>query len=69
MADRPYYVALDGCDDSTHFILWATEDQAAFLRRVANLANEASEYGCQPGMSVHDERPSYWMGEDVGGAA
>lgn len=64
MSERTYYVTLDGCDDSTHFTIRATDAQVSFLRRVADAGDEAGAGGCKPGLGIHEEKPPYWDGED-----
>ena len=47
-----YEIRLDGCDDSTSFAMELTDAEAGLLERVAALSKEASEFGCQPTMTV-----------------
>lgn len=47
-----YEIALKGCDDVTRFAIDATPSEAAFMARLEELANEASEYSCMPRMEV-----------------
>ena len=46
-------VALHGCDDSTYFTVEdVTPEGLELLNRVAAASDEASDYGCQPSMTV-----------------
>lgn len=45
-------VRLSGCDDSTSVQIEVTEDGFFLLEQLAELSHEASEYGCQPTLSV-----------------
>lgn len=48
-------VRVIGCDDSTDFVIEATQAEFDFLKRVAEKCTSASEYSCQPRMAVEVE--------------
>lgn len=41
-----------GCDDTTKFEMDLTDEEAAFVRRMAELANAARTSGCMPEMEI-----------------
>jgi hypothetical protein len=45
-------VAIVGCDDETQFEMTVDVDELYLLETVAEKSAEASEFGCQPVMSV-----------------
>lgn len=45
-------ISLIGCDDTTRFEMDLTDEEAAFVRRMAELANAASTYCCMPEMEI-----------------
>jgi len=47
-----YQIRLAGCDDATVFVMELTEAEAQAARRIAALSVTASEFGCQPKMSI-----------------
>jgi hypothetical protein len=47
-----YEIRLSGCDDSTSFPMELTDAEAGLLQRAAALSKGASEFGCQPTMTV-----------------
>lgn len=47
-------VALHGCDDSTYIDIEVTQDERAFLDRLAALSEEASSYNCQPTLEIKE---------------
>lgn len=46
-------VTVCGCDDDTAVKLEVTEEELAGIVKLAELANDTSEYSCQPRISVH----------------
>lgn len=51
MGSTKIIVSLNGCDTSTEVELDVTEQELAFLARLADLINETAEY-CMPTMSI-----------------
>lgn len=51
MSDR-YQIAVHGCDDSTIIETTLTNDEAEFLKRIAEAITRASSYQCMPVMYV-----------------
>jgi hypothetical protein len=47
-----YQIKLRGCDDSTAFVMHLTDSEAATIRQAAEASCEASDYGCQPTMTI-----------------
>lgn len=47
-------VVLSGCDDSTYIEMEVTAVEFALINRIADLSDEASEYGCQPTMYAYE---------------
>lgn len=47
-----YDIALRGCDGETHIEMDLDDDQAALLERIAAATRQASEYDCQPTMTL-----------------
>jgi len=47
-----YDIKLEGCDAETHVEIDLTDDEAALLERVAHATRQASEYDCQPKMTL-----------------
>lgn len=47
-----YDITLKGCDASTTVTVELHRGYLAFLEHVAALTRQASEYGCQPTMTV-----------------
>ena len=45
-------VILVSCDENTHVEIEVTPAELAFLKRLAALTREASEYDCMPRMAV-----------------
>lgn len=45
-------ITLEGCDDSTVFTVSCSESELKLLKEIADEANQASEYYCQPRMYV-----------------
>lgn len=45
-------IIVSGCDDTTYVETEVTEDEAAFLKKIAELITEASTYACMPRMQV-----------------
>lgn len=41
-------ITIRGCDDANEFDMAMTEDEAAFMQRLAEASAASSEYGCQP---------------------
>ena len=52
---QEHVVWLNGCDDDTVFTMEMTNNEYEFLKRVSELANETSTYGCMPRMFVDEE--------------
>jgi hypothetical protein len=48
---------VQGCDDTTTVDIEVTDEQLAFLRRLAILVAESSTYGCQPTIEVVELEP------------
>ena len=46
------FVSIDGCDDSTQFEIDLSESEYEFLKRIAEISEETSTYGCMPTMTV-----------------
>lgn len=56
-------VKVSGCDDSTRSPPFeATEEEFAYLQRLAAVITACSTYGCMPTMSVEEptEEDEYW---------
>lgn len=51
-----HLICLEGCDDETEFEMECTDEEFAFLLRVASKANKTSTYGCMPRMLVDGEK-------------
>lgn len=49
---QEHEVWLNGCDDDTIFTMEMTNNEYEFLKRVSELANETSTYGCMPRLYV-----------------
>ncbi len=47
-----YEITVSGCDDSTTIIKELTEEQAKFLKEIADQITETSTYNCMPRMYV-----------------
>lgn len=45
-------ISLDGCDDTTYLTMQVSEDELAFLNRLAAESEKASTYQCMPTLSV-----------------
>lgn len=63
---QEHEVWLNGCDDDTIFTMEMTNNEYEFLKRVSELANETSTYGCMPRLFLDkgvDYTPSYTEGE------
>lgn len=55
MSDKKRYViTLNGCDDDTIFEMFLDDDDYNLLKRVSEVANATSEYGCMPRMYVEE---------------
>lgn len=48
-----YRITVSGCDDETAFDLDLTDDEAAAVRKVAQVSADTSEYGCMPTLAIH----------------
>lgn len=55
---QEHEVWLNGCDDDTIFTMEMTNNEYEFLKRVSELANETSTYGCMPRLYL-DEGVGY----------
>jgi len=53
---KKYNINISGCDDSTKFSIELTEDQASFLRVIADLSEKTSTYGCQPVLHMSEAK-------------
>lgn len=49
-------ICLEGCDDVTVFAMECTDEEFAFLLRVASKANKTSTYGCMPRMLIDGKK-------------
>lgn len=47
-----YEIRLEGCDDSTAFVMDLDDSEAALVERVAARSREVSEFDCMPTMAV-----------------
>jgi hypothetical protein len=47
-----YRVTLRGCDDRTVMLLQLSEEEVAFLRRLAEASVQTSTYGCMPTLQI-----------------
>lgn len=56
MTTKTIKLGVHGCDDSTEVELVVTEEQEAFLRKVAERVTAAAEHGCQPTMEIEDKK-------------
>lgn len=52
---KTHKICLEGCDDETEFEMECTDEELAFLLRVASKANNTSYYGCMPRLLIDDE--------------
>ena len=53
---KEHEVWLNGCDDDTIFTMEMTNSEYEFLKRVSELANETSTYGCMPRLFLDNYR-------------
>lgn len=63
---QEHEVWLNGCDDDTIFTMEMTNSEYEFLKRVSELANETSTYGCMPRLFLDESvgyTPPYTEGE------
>lgn len=63
---QEHEVWLNGCDDDTIFTMEMTNNEYEFLKRVSELANETSTYGCMPRLYLDEGvgyTPPYTKGE------
>ena len=63
---QEHEVWLNGCDDDTIFTMEMTNNEYEFLKRVSELANETSTYGCMPRLYLDESvgyTPPYKEGE------
>ena len=51
---KEYLVEVTGCDDSTNFIIQASDIEFAVIKKLAERVTEASANGCQPVMSIRE---------------
>ena len=51
---KEYLVKVVGCDDSTDFIIQATDAEFAVIKKLAERVTEASANHCQPDMSIRE---------------
>lgn len=51
---KRYTITLNGCDDDTIFDMFLTDEEAALIKRVSEVANATSEYGCMPRMYIEE---------------
>lgn len=49
-----FLVALNGCDDSTEFVITMTAEQEVFLTMLSILSRHTSTYGWSPVLSVEN---------------
>lgn len=49
-----YKVKINGCDDTTEFIMEMTEEQLELVKSMCALSKSASTHHCQPTMEVAD---------------
>lgn len=47
-----YDIALNGCDGQTNVEMDLTAEEAALLERIAAATRQASDYDCQPTMTI-----------------
>lgn len=47
-----YKISVNGCDDSTEFVMDLDEAEAALIMKVAEICTNTSTYGCMPTMDV-----------------
>ncbi|MGW9447059.1 hypothetical protein [Bacillus mobilis] len=56
-----YLFCAKGCDETTRVVLDLTDDEAATARRIADAITAASDYSCEPRLSMV---PVSEVGED-----
>lgn len=55
--EKLYFIANDGCDDSTHGLAIMSEEVFAEFKRVIKDLNKNSTYGCMPTIKVYRISP------------
>jgi hypothetical protein len=45
-------IGIHGCDDSTYVNMEVSKSEAEFLKRLSNLSQKESTYGCMPTIHV-----------------
>ena len=55
MKNKIYTVSVNGCDDSTIFDVWLTQEEYKIVKNLCFMCTEASEYGCQPTMDIKEK--------------
>ena len=50
-----HHVALQGCDDSTHFDIWLSRDERNTVERMIAHADQAGAGGCKPRIALDPE--------------
>lgn len=52
-----YAISINGCDDSNEFTMSLAPAEHAAVMKLAAAAKSASEYGCQPTITIQEETP------------
>lgn len=56
-----YKISVDGCDDSSIFLMELTETEAEIIKRVAEKCTETSTYDCMPKMNIKHVADDYHL--------
>jgi hypothetical protein len=48
-----YEIRLEGCDDSTIFIMELDENEKILVEEISRLSKKASTYGCMPVLHIN----------------
>lgn len=50
-----YIVSIEGCDDTTSFIVDCTEEEYNFLYKLSAISRNVSTYGCMPTIVIDSD--------------